>query len=372
MSGEAVTPPPFIEIEGPPRERGRQYGAKADTRIKRGIENYKQLMEARGLAWSDVLVSSSGLMEFIAEKCPAQHEELIAIATGAGVDVRELLVINGRSEILNAGKAKLKAAAGELDDGCTSAVVMPSRASNNCLLHGQNWDWRPECEETAVVLAVRRDDGPDLLTYVEAGGLARAGLNEIGFAITGNNLSTGHEQWGRRGIPLSIIRRLALEADSFSGALNAVSQSPRSIANNMTVSYAASDGEAFNFETTPDDIYWEPPTDGLIVHANHFTTAAARARVHDQGVLDGMDTLYRDRRVRKLLDKCGDEIGMTEMNAAFRDLFGAPRAVLRAPEARSMASISCTVATILMEPANREMRVCQAPYRSTEFITYRL
>jgi len=32
-------------------------------------------------------------------------------------------------------------------------------------------DWKRECAETAVVLKVRRDDGPDLMTFTEAGAL---------------------------------------------------------------------------------------------------------------------------------------------------------------------------------------------------------
>ena len=37
-----IEPFPLVEIEGPPRERGRQYGRQAATRIARGVEYYAE------------------------------------------------------------------------------------------------------------------------------------------------------------------------------------------------------------------------------------------------------------------------------------------------------------------------------------------
>ena len=51
-------------------------------------------------------------------------------------------------------------------------------------------DWRAECAETGVLLRIHRDDGPDILTFTEAGGLARSGLNSAGIGLTANAL--GH------------------------------------------------------------------------------------------------------------------------------------------------------------------------------------
>ena len=121
------------------------------------------------------------------------------------------------------------------------------------LIHGQNWDWRAECAETAIVLRVRRDDGPDFLTFVEAGGLARSGLNAAGIAITANYL--------RMRSRLHADRRAA-RADPPQGAGAASTSRSRSrpsrprrnpAANNMMLSHA--DGVCIDFECAPDESF---------------------------------------------------------------------------------------------------------------------
>lgn len=369
----ATLAPPFIEIEGPIVERGLQYGRAADARVKRGAELYKGFLDARGIAWGQAVDATRLLGERLHTLYPRHLEELQAIATGAGVDLAEVMLINGRSEVLNAGAVAMKEQDRvALDDGCTAAVALPDRTADGRLIHGQNWDWRPECEETAVVVAIRRNDGPDLLTYVEAGGLARAGFNEAGIAVTGNNLSIEGESWSRPGAPLSVIRRLILEAGTYPDALKAVASAPRTVSNNMIVSCAQDTGDAIDLETTPAEIFWVVPEDGLLTHANHFVSPAARAKVVDRGMHTGMDTLYRDRRVRAHLDRCGTRITIDDFKAAFEDRFGHPRAVLRSPDPGSSNQISATVATIIMDAAARVMWVRQSPYRSEEYVRYSL
>lgn len=365
--------PPLVEIEGPVVERGLQYGRAAQTRVKRGAEFYKGFLDARGIPWGEAVDATRLLSERLRALYPRHLEELEAIASGAGVDLAEVLLISGRSEVLNAGGVAMKECDRiALDDGCTAAVALPERTADGRLIHGQNWDWRPECEETAVVVAIRRDDGPDILTYVEAGGLARAGLNEAGIAVTGNNLSIEGESWSRPGAPLSVIRRLILEAATYPDALKAVASAPRTVSNNMIVSCAQDTGDAIDLETTPGEIFWVAPEDGLLTHANHFVSPAARAKVVDRGMLTGMDTLFRDRRVRQHLARCGTRITVDDFKAAFADRFGHPRAVLRTPDPGGSNQMSATVATIIMDAAERVMWVRQAPYRNEEYVRYTL
>lgn len=368
----STAPPPLVEIEGPVADRGRQYGRAADTRIKLGAGFYQGLLDARGMKWGPVMDTARVLLDRLQGVGPDQHAEILAVAEGAGMDPAEVLLINGRSEVLNAGTmAASQRDREDLDDGCTSAAVLPERTRDGRLLHGQNWDWRQECADFTVVLVVRREDGPDVMTYVEAGGLARAGMNAIGVAITGNNLSTMDESWAKPGVPLSIIRRLALEADSFPGALDAIAQTPRSISNNMTVSFAEAEGEIINLETTPGEVFWQVPEEGILTHANHFVTAAARAKLRDRGMVEGMNSLYRDRRVRRILERDGSAITDQSIRTAFADTFGPPRGVLRAPQPGS-DQISATVASIIMDPGAGRMWVRQRPYLDGDYTEFRL
>jgi len=73
-------------------------------------------------------------------------------------------VVNARTELL----AEAKRTAAD-PDGCTGAVVLPE-PRRRPIAARQNWDWRAECADTGVVLRIARDDGPDVLTFTEAGG----------------------------------------------------------------------------------------------------------------------------------------------------------------------------------------------------------
>ena len=132
-------------------------------------------------------------------------EEMRGLAEGARLPLDDIVLINCRTEIV--AMARLHE---PKPDGCTGLVVMPERSSTGELIHAQNWDWLAECADTAIVLAIRRDDGPDILTFTEAGGLARSGFNANGIAISANYLESDRD-YKQSGIPLPLIRRKVLE-----------------------------------------------------------------------------------------------------------------------------------------------------------------
>ncbi|MCO6187877.1 C45 family peptidase [Rhizobium sp. L1K21] len=368
-----VAVPKLIELEGTPRARGQAYGRAADTQLRHGLGVYRSLFEEHRLSWDSVLAYAAELRESLVGKVPDAMEELAGIAEGAGVLLEEVLVINGRSEIINLHAQRPKDTS-KLDDGCTAAVVLPEMTQDGRLLHVQNWDWLPDCAESTVVLKIRGNGGPDVLTFVEAGGLARAGFNSEGVAITGNNLVCAQDGKAPFGVPLSVIRRRVLEAGGYSRALTELHRLPRTVSNNMTVSCAQS-GDCLNFETTPAQIYWQAPEGGCLTHANHFTCPAARVRETDLGIARGADTLFRDRRLRALIERGGSNHTLDTLAKALDDRFGAPRGIIRSPqgnEGETNAYLSATVAMVLMDAGAREMRIRQLPYANTETTVFNL
>src|ERR1700744_2034288 len=174
------------------------------------------------------------------------------IASGADMELADIVLLNARTEILKlAEKPALRAA---LADGCTAVAVMPEATSDNVLIHAQNWDWKAECSETAVVLHIRRNDGPDILTFTEAGGLARSGMNGAGIAITANYLQSDRD-YRDIGVPLALIRRKVLQQEHLALAMQAVHSTAKSAANNMMVSGSGARGDAIaiDFECAPDE-----------------------------------------------------------------------------------------------------------------------
>jgi isopenicillin-N N-acyltransferase like protein len=154
---------PLVEIDGRPFERGRQYGEQARERIGKSAALYRRRLAAAGVTDPVGLIARflPEIEQFGADYLP----EMRGIAKGAGVSLEDIVLVNARTEIVALAQMRDRPI-----DGCTSIVVLPERTVEGRLIHAQNWDWLAECIETAIVLRIRRDDGPDILTFTEAGG----------------------------------------------------------------------------------------------------------------------------------------------------------------------------------------------------------
>jgi isopenicillin-N N-acyltransferase-like protein len=184
----SVTPFPLIEISGAPETRGEAYGRQAAERVRGSLGHYHAQLSQGGLDAGRVHALARAFVPRVEAFDAAYVAEMRGIARGAAVAFEDVLMLNCRTEILQLTK---RGAATEDDpDGCTGAILLPEATADGALLHGQNWDWKSECAETGVVLRIRREDGPDILTFVEAGGLARAGFNAAGLAVTANYLES--------------------------------------------------------------------------------------------------------------------------------------------------------------------------------------
>ena len=203
-------PFPLIDLAGSPRERGRTHGKAAADRLKRGAKMYAESLLKSGVEWKELERRAEAMVPGIEQFDPAYVEEMRGIAEGAGEPFAAVMLMNARTEMVAA--ARRQKAAQHFPDGCTAALALPEASADGVLLHGQNWDWRAECAETGVVLRIRRDDGPDILTFTEAGGLARSGLNSAGIGLTANALECDRDYQRGPGVPLPFIRRKVLEA----------------------------------------------------------------------------------------------------------------------------------------------------------------
>ena len=168
--------------------------------------------------------------------------QMEGIAKGAELPLEDIMMINARTEVV--AKARLERNAPEdedPDDGCTGAVILPGRSATGQMIHGQNWDWKADCAETAIVLRVQREDGPDMLTFVEAGGLARCGMNSAGIVITANYLESERD-FRQSGVPLAIS---SLMRSSTSARPSMTRQSTRCAAKKSSASDTERDSAAW-------------------------------------------------------------------------------------------------------------------------------
>jgi isopenicillin-N N-acyltransferase-like protein len=364
-------PFPLIDLSGSPRERGRQHGQAAADLLRRGVRMYAESLLKNGVDWKELERRAERLVPQVEAFEPAYIEEMRGIAEGANEPFAAVMLMNARTEMVAA--ARKQHVEKHFPDGCTAALALPEASADGTLLHGQNWDWRAECAETGVVLRIRRDDGPDILTFTEAGGLARSGLNSAGIGLTANALECDRDYQRGPGVPLPFIRRKVLESAYLANAVHTIFSTPKLGSNHMAVSQASDQGaEAFGFECAPDETFWLAPERGIYVHANHWIAEAARAKVRDTGLAETPCSIYRDRRVHEHLGPRQGKLTLDDFRAAFFDDWGSPWSVCRPPRPNNRGNLVATSAMILMRPGEGHLEACPMPALNKRFTTYSL
>lgn len=368
---EAETVFPLIEVFGSPYERGLQHGKAASQRVRRSAAIYANALKTFQFSPSDLNKLISKFSRAIEDFEPAYLEEMQGIAAGAGVSFEDVLMINARTEIVSQARRAHRLATEKPSgsDECTGAAILPARSANGNFLQGQNWDNRQDCADTIIILRVLREDGPDVLTFVEAGGLARYGMNSAGITLNGNGMSSSRD-YLQDGIPLPLVRRKALEQEHYALALQVVTNTAKACSCNLILGTKL--GFALSLECAPDETFLVYPEDDLIVHANHWTSPVALGKLKETGVAGSPDSLYRDQRVRQHLLAAGDKLGTADLKAAFADTHATPFSVCRPARHSAQGYPSCTTATLIMEPAAGILEVARMPWQHARFARYSL
>jgi isopenicillin-N N-acyltransferase-like protein len=316
---------PLIEIAGPPRERGRQYGEQAREHIERSISWYSEQFSATAsLSWDVVLANARSWEPLVEAYLPEAVEEMQGIAEGAGFGYEEILALNGRGE-LSAGNPFA-----EENEGCSSYSILPEVAGDGHAYCGQNWDWRSAIVDTVVMLRIEQPGFPTIVMQVEAGQVGRQGANSAGIGVNANGL--GARFGSKLGMPQPYIRRKILNAWDLNEALEAVFRSQQALCTNLLFSHR--DGFAIDLETTPGRHGWGYPTDGVLVHTNHFRYFVPK-QIEGSYRYFSPDSLYRAERIERVLARSREavtgEAMRTLIHEALSDHFGYPDSVCNHP-----------------------------------------
>lgn len=357
---------PLVDVSGTPRERGLAHGRSAAERVKKSVALYRRELERRHVDAATQARLAQAFVPVIGAFDPDYVEEMEGIAEGAGVSLEAVVTVNCRTEMMFGLKGASEAHA-KMKDGCTGVVVMPSATASGHLLHAHNWDWREEAADTSIVLRVRGGKHPDILTLVEAGGLARHGFNAKGLALTANFMACDRD-FEHAGVPLGILRRKALEKPNLAQAIKVFAQTTRACSNNIMLSHA--DGDCIDLECVPDEVFWMQQEGGLLAHSNHFLTTAARCRIVDTYFAGAPDTLYRWSRVRASLEPKRGRIEYRDLVEALSDRFGFPDSVLRSPKPAVFDAISATVSMTIIDAKRGRMWLARKPYERIDFAEY--
>jgi isopenicillin-N N-acyltransferase like protein len=302
---------------------------------------------------------------------PRYLEELQGVAEGAGVPFEDVLAINVRTEVMFAAKTRRSEEEGRRVGECSAFAVLPEASLNGHTLIGQNWDWLLHAFETVVVLESKQDDGPDFVTVVEAGLLAKTGMNSSGIGLVTNALVTDLDR-GEPGVPYHLVLRGILDAENLSDALAVAQRGFRSSSANYLV--AATDGLAFDIEATPGDfaaLHLLFPTDGVVLHTNHFLSPAFDRTDVSLWVMP--DSPFRLERLGSAVGRADGKLSIDDFRSFLADHANYPSGICCHPDARmAVHDQGATVASVLMDLDEKRMWVadghpCTNPYRELDY-----
>ena len=335
------------------------------------MEAYREVFAAyTGWDWDAVTERARAYEAPIERFDPRYLEEIRGIADGAGLQDADVLAINVRTEVMFAAKARQAGSDARRVGECSAFAVTPDRSADGHTLIGQNWDWLLHAADTCVVLEVHQDDGPDYVTVVEAGLLAKTGMNSSGIGLVTNALVSDADL-GEPGIPYHVALRGVLDAENISDAYAVLQRGFRSSSANYLI--AAADGLAVDIEGMPGDfdrLFPSFPTDGVLLHTNHFRSE--RFTGSDVGQWLMPDSPFRlDRLAARIAD--APTLSLDTFREALADHADYPSGVCCHPDARSARlDQGATVASILMDLDTKTMWVadghpCVTPYRALDY-----
>lgn len=355
---------PVVRVEGGARERGRQYGMQARDRIRRSIEAYEKVFAHYATwDWPTVLAEARMFHEPIRDFGQQYFDELAGIAEGAEVDVDDVVAINVRTEIMFAAKARASGATLPRVSECSSFAHV---GDDGRVVVGQNWDWLPHAFDTTVVLEAVPATGPRFVTVVEAGLLAKFGMNSAGLGLVTNALVSAQDR-GTPGIPYHVLLRALLDAETATAALATLQRGVRSSSANYLLAHAS--GLVLDVESAPGDFtqlfLLQPDERRDLCHTNHFLSAQLPGP--DVGVWVMPDSPFRLQRVRAAMQAAQDAEAYEQL---LTDHAGHPYGVCCHPDPTlPEPDQGATVASGVMDLSERTLRLAAGLPCETGFVT---
>ena len=279
---------PLVISKGDPFTRGFHLGSNEKERVIHTITAYMDIFaQTSGLNHKAVLTHAERFMPLIAQYAPHLLEEMRGIAQGAGRDLREIVAINARTELMYGVTHQSE---------CTSIGISENASTDGHIRVAQNWDWRPTLRGTLILWALHPEEGHDVLTLTEAGMVGKIGINSSGLAMCINLLKSDTDHAGPA-VPMHIILRRVLEdAHSVEEAVMLIDETDRCTSCfHMLVDRK---GALAGVEATPAGQHVLRSASGVLTHANHCVNP--ELFLHDSNAREFPETLARGERARLL------------------------------------------------------------------------
>ena len=284
---------------------GYQHGVAYRDDIRHLAQDRVRL--CRDPNWSGVEMTRSEII-VLANKCLDAHKvyspdgiaELQGMSDATGVDLPELLILNGFTDFVDlvhrvGSKTKPKPLA--IDD-CTAFIVPNSISHNKQGFLGQTWDMHDTATPYVILLDGKPKDAPNFLAFTIAGCVGMIGMNEVGLAVGINNL-VGED--AEVGVTWTFVIREILKHDTVESALDCITKTTLAGAHNYLL--LDRHGNGYNVEAMTSTHHITKLEDTPIAHTNHCLTPKTQAVERERPSESLQNSVQRLRVARNTLEK---------------------------------------------------------------------
>ncbi|MFN7919459.1 MAG: C45 family peptidase [Bryobacteraceae bacterium] len=330
---------PIYRARGSHRELGRQHGEQAAAKIAAHLD---YMAATSKMTRAEIRKRALRFEPLFARWCPHLLEEIRGLGEGAGLPLADALAVNIRGELAHAKQ-----------EGCTAYAVKQGE-----ILIGQNSDITPEIPGFAYVLHLKPEGKPEVLTWTFGGMIGYHGINSAGIGHFANALGGG--PGGRFGMPHYPVKRMMLECRTSGEAVDLLRTIPLASNGNYVMCDAKGilDVEA----TTAGPEVLGDEGKGYIAHTNHFV--CSRYARKENFAKSWKDSFPRLDRMKGLLAARKGAERVEDLGKMLSDHEGHPVSICRHDKE------SCTVASIIAEPAQHRMHVAVANPCENRYATY--
>jgi isopenicillin-N N-acyltransferase-like protein len=314
----------------------------------------------------DVPAIAGSCLDSLATWSPDLFRELEGVAAGSGLALHEVMALNARTEVLAQARG-----AGSTE--CSTLVELVGEAGS--ALSAQTWDWHHDLAAGWHLQTVSGDEHT-FVGLTEFGMLAKIGVNDAGLGVHFNLLRhasdvvEGYDAHGaapRGGVPVHLLAREVLGRTTTVGeAAELIGSAPVAASTVITV---VTRDEAACIEMCAGGIGVVEPSDGWLVHTNHFLDPGLAAG--ERVTLDVTTTFEREDLLRSRVKGVEQPVGVAGLTALLcaHDEDGVSVCRHLADDI-PFGYRTATLATVAIDPARRTAYISAGgPCRRTDVTT---
>jgi isopenicillin-N N-acyltransferase-like protein len=331
-----------IEVSGSHYEMGFQYGT-ACPGIRKILDGVCQMFGGTDEARAIIQKYVPMYLPAVEKYAPEIVEEMKGIASGANVELEDILLINIMYEI----------SMPSIMGGCTAFAAAGEATADGEVIAGQNFDAVDHGEESIIILKMNPAQGPRILSMAPIGSLGLIGFNSAGLSFNLNLLKNKDALTPTGGVPTHIILRKLFMCENIGQAITMIGSAEGRAAKNYLLTDEK--GDIIDVETTKDDLDIQYPERGMLTHANHFK--ADRFKNDDLAYLFVPDAYVRSYRLFHLMERHHGKLTVDILKQLLQDHNNYPNAICRHSDLKSpleMARLTKTLVSIITCPKERK------------------